>query len=391
MHAAVSGDKSQHIIQRMLIGVHAALQFQRQLIGILEHLPDIRFAEGRVDVGKLMVDGLHQLADRLVDSAGHILGMGLDRIRVDIDGRVFQALRQVQLRIGIALPHLHALGFLDGLIFGQLRGCVQAQELLNLQIDPDLIQKRRVIREHHQYFPPLPGHHTQCGVVVSALVPRCQNTESDIVILICLIGPVIHRLIEGEGIPAVKGRISVLLIRKNILEDHLGHFIDDFRHLHVLAVDLAVDLLLLVSKEDIKVSVLLYQHLLLQYFEGILHSSFQFDAVIINIADHERCNVVDVCLDLKYIFNHEQCLQHINGEYIRLLVLRIDLGVVIGADNDASVAVIQEILQSIIKQMERHNDAHLFVFQFGCRLLEKRQHGTFPFRKVLAGGAVCAD
>ena len=72
-------------------------------------------------------------------------------------------------------------------------------------------------------------------------------------------------------------------------------------------------------------------------------------------------------------------------------MLRIDLCVVVSTDNNSPMAVIQEILQCIIEQMERHNDAHLFIFQFGCGLFEECQHRTFTFRQMLTGSTVCTD
>ena len=72
-------------------------------------------------------------------------------------------------------------------------------------------------------------------------------------------------------------------------------------------------------------------------------------------------------------------------------MLRIDLCIVIGTDNDSPVAVIQEVLQCVIEQMERYNNTHLFIFQLGCRLFEEGQHRTLTFRQMLTGSAVCTD
>ena len=166
---------------------------------------------------------------------------------------------------------------------------------------------------------------------------------------------------------------------------------DNFGHLDILAVNFTIDFLLFICQENIEPAVLLYQHLLHQNLQSILDLALELDAVVIDIADHERCNVVDVGLDLQNILDHEQGLQHIDSKNVRFPVLRIDLCVVVSTDNNSPMAVIQEILQCIIEQMERHNDAHLFIFQFGCGLLEECQHRTFTFRQMFTGSTVCTD
>ena len=82
-----------------------------------------------------------------------------------------------------------------------------------------------------------------------------------------LIGAVVHRLIEREGIPPIERRVAVLLFGEDILEDHLGDLGDDLGHLHILFFDLVVNLLLLVCQKHIHAAVLLHEHLPHKNFE----------------------------------------------------------------------------------------------------------------------------
>ena len=66
-------------------------------------------------------------------------------------------------------------------------------------------------------------------------------------------------------------------------------------------------------------------------------------SAIIDVFDHEAYNVVDVGFDLQHVFDHEESLQHVDGEDIALLVIQIDIAVVIGFHDHALVAVIQEV------------------------------------------------
>ena len=377
MHMGVLSDEGQHIVQRMGVGLRRSLQSQRQLVGGMEHLADFRFAVGSVNIRKFVIYDLHKAANGFIDPAGHFLGRCTDGIAVHIDGGFLQALGQVQLRIGIAFPHLHTLRFFYGFVLGKLRRCIQAQELLNLQILPDLIQKCSIIRQHNQNLASLAGHHAKRSLIVSALIPRGKNAKPKVITLIGFIRPVIHSLIEAEGIPAVECRIAVFLVGEDVLENHLGNLVDDLRHLHVLAVDLAVNLLLLIGQENIEAAVFLHQHLPHQHFQGFFHLLLDGDAIIVDIFDHETYNVVDVGFNLQHIFDHEECLQDIDGEDIALLVIRVDVAVVIGFHDHTLVAVIQEVLQRVIEPVERHNRADFFLFDSLRRFLEKCQHGAF--------------
>ena len=204
VHAGVSGDEGKYIIERMLIGICSALKAKRQLIRRAEHFSDICFAEGSINIGQLVIYRLYQSADCFVDPVGDFLSIRLDRIRIDIDGRILQTFYQIQLSVRIAFPHFHTLCFFNGLVFGQLRGRIQPQELFNLEIDADLVQKCRIVRKNHQDFLPLARHHAKRRVIISTLIPRRQDPETDIIVLIGLVRTIVYCLIEGERVSAIE-------------------------------------------------------------------------------------------------------------------------------------------------------------------------------------------
>ena len=232
------------------------------------------------------------------------------------------------------------------------------------------------------------GHHAQRDIIVSTFIPGCQDTHSDIVILVCLIGSVIHSLVETEGITSVEGRIAVLLFRKDILIDHLGNLIDNLGHLNILAVDLTVDFLLFVCQEDIMRTVLLHQHLTHQDLERFFNMLFHVNAVIIDVLNHETGDVVDVGLDLQNILDHEQGLQYVDSEDITVLMLRIDVCIIVGSDDYTFMAVVQEVFQCVIETVEGYNRTDFFIFYIHGRLFEQSQHGSLSFGQMLTGCTV---
>ena len=249
----------------MYVWFGTTFQIQFQLIGCAEHLADICFSKRSRNIGQLMIDRLHKPADCLIDPACDFFGIGLYRIGIDINSCVLKAFCKIQLCVGIPFSHLHALRFFDSLIFRQLHRFIHAKEAFNLQIDLNFLKESCIVRENYQYFFLLSGHHSQCRVIISPLIPWCQNTDSDIIFLIDLIRPVVHLLVEIESVPSVKGRIAVILVLEDILIDHLRHLIDYLRHLDILVVDFAVDLLFLIRQENIETAVLLDKHLMLQH------------------------------------------------------------------------------------------------------------------------------
>ena len=72
-------------------------------------------------------------------------------------------------------------------------------------------------------------------------------------------------------------------------------------------------------------------------------------------------------------------------------MLGIDITVLISANDDAAVAMVQKVFQRIIKTIEGHKRAHLFLFDGDGRLFKKRQHRALAFGKMFPRGAVRAD
>ena len=105
------------------------------------------------------------------------------------------------------------------------------------------------------------GHHTKGGIISAAIIPRSQNANSHIVALVCLIGAVIHGLIEEECIAAIECRVYVFFARENVLKNHLRNLSDDFRCFDIFLFELVVDFLFLIGQEDIDAAVFLYEHL----------------------------------------------------------------------------------------------------------------------------------
>ena len=60
-------------------------------------------------------------------------------------------------------------------------------------------------------------------------------------------------------------------------------------------------------------------------------------------------------LNFQHIFDHEECLEDIDGEDILVLLLRVDIAVVISPDDHPAVAVIQKVFQCVIEAMEGYN------------------------------------
>ena len=227
----------------------------------MEQLADLRLTHRGVDVRQLVVDRLYQTANGLIDTSADFLAAHTGNIAVHIDGSLFQCLSQIELCISMALPHLHALCFLDGLILRQLGRGVLAQKAFNFQVGLNFFQELCIAGKHNQNFLALTGHHTKSGIISAAVIPRSQNTNSHIVALVCLVRAVIHGLIEEESIAAIEGRVGVFLAGKNVLENHLRNLGDDLRSLHILLFNLVVDFLFLIGQENIDAAVFLHKHL----------------------------------------------------------------------------------------------------------------------------------
>ena len=261
MHPGVAANKLQHVVQCMDICLRTILQREGELVAAAEQLTDVGLAHGGGNVGQLMVDRLHQTTDCFVDAAVYFLAGCTQHITVYIDSGILQCLGQVELCVAVTLPHFHALGFFDGLILRQLHRGIFTQKAFNFQVSTHLRQERVIVWQSHQHFLALSGDHAQGGIFHAAVIPRGQDTQADIIILVCLIGAIIHGLIEREGISTAKCGVLVLFACKDVLKDHLSDFREDLWHLNVFFFDLVVDLLLLIGQEHINAAIFLDQHL----------------------------------------------------------------------------------------------------------------------------------
>ena len=120
MYPAVSGNKGEYIVKRMRICFRSTFEIKGDLIRSAEHFSDIGFAECCIYIGKLMVDCLHKSPNRLIHTSVNFFSLRLYNISIDINNRLFQALRQIKLCIIVPVPHLYPFCFLDRLILGQL-------------------------------------------------------------------------------------------------------------------------------------------------------------------------------------------------------------------------------------------------------------------------------
>ena len=203
-----------------------------------------------------------------------------------------------------------------------------------------------------------------------------------------LIGLVIHRLVVGERVPAIERGVAVLPVRENVLKDQFRGLLKNGAGIHLLPLDLTVDLLLLIGQKHVDPAVFLDKHLPRQDLQRLLHPPFQLQTVRIQAVNHQAGDVISVRLDLRHIFYQEQRLQNIDGKHAAVFPLRIDAAVVVGPDNNALVGVIQKILHGVVEHMKGNQYAGLLCFQPLSGLFEHGQHGPLSLGEVLAGGAV---
>ena len=111
----------------------------------------------------------------------------------------------------------------------------------------DFRQELSIIGENDKDFSALTGHHPKCTIVRAAVIPRCQDTKADIIVLICLIRAVIHKLIEAERIASIENRVGVALAGEDVFKNHLRDLSDDFRRFDIFLFDLVVDFLFLIG------------------------------------------------------------------------------------------------------------------------------------------------
>ena len=386
--AGIHGDKALHIIQRVGVALCTTFKLKGKLVALMEHLADLRLAHRCVNVGKLVVNRLHQPANGFIDPAADFFPVYADNITIYIDGCFFQCFGQVELGVLVALPHFHTLCLFDRLVLGKLCGSVFPKEAFDFQVGLDFRQELSIIGENDKDFSALTGHHPKCTIVRAAVIPRCQDTKADVIVLICFVWTIIYKLVEAKGIAAIEDRIGVAFAGENVLKNHLRDLGDDFRRFDIFLFDLVVDFLFLIGQEDIDAAVFLNQHLPHQDLQRFLHAAFQLNPVIIDIFNHQAGDVVDIRLNFQHILDHEEGLEDIDSEDILVLLLRVDVAVVISPDDHPAMAVIQKVFQCVIKAMEGYNDPCLFIHDVDSGLLEERQHGPLATGKVLAGSSV---
>ena len=229
--ARIHSDKAPYIIQRMGIALCAAFQRKGKLVALMEHLADLRLAHRCVNVGKLVVNRLHQPANGFIDPAADFFPVYADNIAIYIDGCFFQCFGQVELGVLVALPHFHALCLFDRLVLGKLCGSVFPKEAFDFQVGLDFRQELSIIGENDKDFSALTGHHPKCTIVRAAVIPRA----------------VIHKLIEAERIAPIECRVGVALAGEDVFKNHLRDLGDDFRRFDIFLFDLVVDFLFLIG------------------------------------------------------------------------------------------------------------------------------------------------
>ena len=215
--------------------------------------------------------------------------------------------------------------------------------------------------------------------------------DANIIAFCYFIGVFIDGLIKAECIAAVEFGITVFFVRKDIFKDHFRNFVDDIGIVDIFAFDFPVDFLFFVGQEYIGFAIFLYQHLADQDFKSLFDVSLQGNPVFFKIIHHEGRNIIDIRRHVLYVFDKEQCFQYVDSKNITGLVIRVDIVIFIGFDDDAAMAVVEEIFHRRVEGIKRDNRALLFMHIGHCRLFEHGQHGAFPFGQMLAGSTVGTD
>ena len=188
-------------------------------------------------------------------------------------------------------------------------------------------------------------------------------------------------MIEGKIIAPIVFWIPEFLIAEDVFKNDFRSFTNDFSHFNILVFDFSVDLLLFVGQEYIVVPVLLDKHLTNQDFQSLFDALLQGNTIRIDVGDHQAGNVIDICGDLFDVLDHEEGFQHINIEIICFIV-RINVAVISCPRNNALVAMVQELMECIIKDIEGDQRTMLTIHKLHGRFLEQSDHGTFAFRQV---------
>ena len=105
---------------------------------------------------------------------------------------------------------------------------------------------------------------------------------------------------------------------------------------------------------------------------------------------HQTGNILNVGFDFFHVLNHKECLEYIHIKAF-FGVIWIQIIIIQGTGNNALMGVVQKLLQSVIKHMERHNRTGFFIHHTHGRLFEQCQHGTLSLCQVLTGCSMGTD
>ena len=381
----------QHIVLRGGVRLGGGNGVQAHLVVGAELLDDIVLIKGGIDVGQLVVDRVHKAGEGFADAPLHVLGRQLGNIAVDVDRGGFQRIDQVDFGVAQAGAHLLGLILADGLVALNLGSRVGAQILLDLHCLTDLVEELAVIGQHDQHLTALAGHQAQALLIGAIAVIGGQHADADVIILVDLERLVVHLLVVTERIAAIELGVLVFGFGQDLGVDHVRRAVDDVGHFHVLAVDVAANFLLFLGQEYVDITVFLHKRFVDQHIQRVLHLLGQGKAILVHVGDEQRRQVGDGgFLELLDIFDEEQGFQHADGKAV-VAAVRVDVLVVQRLHDDAAVGGIEEFIQCVIEQAERHECAVRLVLQRFGGLLEQRQHRALALRQMLAGRAVLAD
>ena len=116
-----------------------------------------------------------------------------------------------------------------------------------------------------------------------------------------------------------------------------------------------------------------------QSFERILHFLAKLQSIFVNVRNHQACDILDIRLDLLDILDHKKNLQHIDIKAV-LLVIRVEIFIVKGTDDNALVGMVDEFLQRRIEPIKGNQHADLPIHYAHCRFLKQCQHGALSVR-----------
>ena len=152
--------------------------------------------------------------------------------------------------------------------------------------------------------------------------------------------------------------------------------------LHLLMVNLAGDLLLVVGQEGVDLAIACDIVLALKAVERTLHALAQRLHVNVHTVGHHDGHVGEVGLEVAHVAHKEEELEHLDVLGHEALVA---LGGLLGAavDDTADVAL-QEGAKRVVEAPERHEGILVAARNGLGGLLEARKHGALAAGEVLA-------